>query len=121
MQMIAEIDKDRPELPAKTITDQVEIANQLRGLYRAPARSRSSSLKSWSTSAYLISIDYDKVTGISIEARQKLKQFRPVSVGQASRLSGVTPADISVLLIYMKNYNSGSRKPEDKEDKENSN
>jgi tRNA uridine 5-carboxymethylaminomethyl modification enzyme len=66
-------------------------------------------------------IEYDKIRGLRIEARQKLKQFRPVSVGQASRLSGVTPADISVLLIYMKNYNSGSRKPEDKEDKENSN
>ena len=46
-------------------------------------------------------IDYDKVKSLRIEAVQKLKQYRPVSVGQASRISGVSPADISVLLVYM--------------------
>ena len=46
-------------------------------------------------------IDYDKVQSLRIEARQKLKEFRPVSVGQASRISGVSPADISVLLVYL--------------------
>ena len=46
-------------------------------------------------------IDYDDVASLRIEARQKLKQFRPISVGQASRISGVSPADISVLLVYL--------------------
>ena len=45
--------------------------------------------------------DYDKVGSLRIEARQKLKEFMPVSIGQASRISGVSPADISVLLIYL--------------------
>ena len=46
-------------------------------------------------------MDYDKVPSLRLEARQKLKEFRPVSVGQASRISGVSPADISVLLVYL--------------------
>ena len=46
-------------------------------------------------------IDYDKVKSLRIEAVQKLKQYRPVSVGQASRISGVSPADISVLLVWL--------------------
>ena len=46
-------------------------------------------------------LDYDKVPSLRLEARQKLKEFRPVSVGQASRISGVSPADISVLLVYL--------------------
>ena len=46
-------------------------------------------------------IDYDKVNSLRIEAIQKLKEHRPASIGQASRISGVSPADISVLLIYL--------------------
>ena len=46
-------------------------------------------------------IDYDAVPSLRIEAVQKLKQFRPLSIGQASRISGVSPADISVLLVYV--------------------
>ena len=48
-----------------------------------------------------LDFDYDKVPSIRIEARQKLKQIRPENVGQASRISGVSPADISVLLVYL--------------------
>ena len=47
-------------------------------------------------------IDYDKINNISIEARQKLKEIRPLSIGQAARISGVNPADISILLLYLK-------------------
>ena len=49
-------------------------------------------------------IDYDDVKSLRIEAVQKLKQYRPISIGQASRISGVSPADISVLLVYMEQW-----------------
>mgnify|MGYP000165670701 CR=1 FL=1 len=50
-------------------------------------------------------LNYDEVPSLRLEARQKLKEFRPISVGQASRISGVSPADISVLLVYLEHYN----------------
>ena len=50
-------------------------------------------------------IDYDSVPSLRIEARQKLKSFHPMSIGQASRISGVSPADVSVLLVYLEQYN----------------
>ncbi|MEB3103233.1 tRNA uridine-5-carboxymethylaminomethyl(34) synthesis enzyme MnmG [Ferviditalea candida] len=50
-------------------------------------------------------IDYERIHGISIEAKQKLSKIRPISIGQASRISGVTPADISILLVYIEHYN----------------
>ena len=50
-------------------------------------------------------LDYDKVPSLRLEARQNLKLFRPASIGQASRISGVSPADISVLLVYLEHYN----------------
>ena len=49
----------------------------------------------------IANIDYDKLTSISIEARQKLKKIKPETLGQASRISGVSPADISVLMIHL--------------------
>ena len=49
-------------------------------------------------------IDYDDIGSLRLEARQKLTKYRPLSVGQASRISGVSPADISVLLIYLETY-----------------
>ena len=49
-------------------------------------------------------LDYDQVPSLRNEARQKLKEIRPVSIGQASRIMGVNPADVSVLLIYLKSY-----------------
>ena len=50
-------------------------------------------------------LDYNNVKGIRLEARQKLNKFKPYSIGQASRISGISPADISVLLIYIEQYN----------------
>ena len=56
--------------------------------------------------------DYDEVPSLRIEARQKLKLYKPLSIGQASRISGVSPADISVLLVYMEQmkYHKGNIK-----------
>ena len=54
-------------------------------------------------------IDYDDVGSLRLEARQKLKEFRPSSIGQASRLSGVTPADVAVLLIYLEKFRTQQR------------
>ena len=53
-------------------------------------------------------IDYDDVKSLRLEARLKLKQFQPVSVGQASRISGVSPADISVLLVYLEHFHAAN-------------
>ena len=57
-------------------------------------------------------IDYDDVSSLRIEARQRFKEFRPASVGQASRISGINPADISVLLIYLTQKNHGKKEEE---------
>ena len=51
-------------------------------------------------------IDYEKIAGISLEGRQKLNKFKPRSIGQASRISGVSPADIAVLLVYLQQLKS---------------
>ena len=51
-----------------------------------------------------LDLNYDAVGSLRLEARQELKEFRPTSVGQASRISGVSPADISVLLVYLESY-----------------
>ncbi|MNW07310.1 tRNA uridine 5-carboxymethylaminomethyl modification enzyme MnmG [compost metagenome] len=50
-------------------------------------------------------IDYSAIHGVANEAKQKLEQIRPVSIGQATRIAGVTPADISILLVYLEHYN----------------
>jgi len=57
-------------------------------------------------------IDYDKISGLRLEARQKLKMLKPLSIGQASRISGVSPADISVLMIYLEKMKRGDKKSE---------
>ena len=62
------------------------------------------SLKNWKKTKIPDDIDYDDVKSLRIEAVQKLKTYRPISIGQASRISGVSPADISVLLVYMEQW-----------------
>jgi tRNA uridine 5-carboxymethylaminomethyl modification enzyme len=51
-------------------------------------------------------LDYNKISGLRIEAKQKLDKYKPISIGQASRISGVTPADISVLMVYLMQHNA---------------
>ena len=93
------IDKNRPNL-SDSIVEQVEIELRYEG-YIERQRKQVEHFKKMETRKIPVNIDYDDVPSLRIEARQRLKEFRPLSIGQASRLSGVSPADVSVLLIYL--------------------
>lgn len=97
--MLAPIDKNRPELPYD-VTEQVEIELKYEGYIRRQM-SQVAQFKKMEHKRIPADIDYDAIPSIRLEARQKLKQVRPENVGQASRISGVSPADISVLLVYL--------------------
>ena len=105
---IAPLDPDRKPLPAD-VTEQVQIEIRYEGYIK---RQEKQVREQERLEVKLIpeSIDYDDVPSLRIEARQKLKEFRPVSVGQASRISGVSPADISVLLVYLEKINRSSER-----------
>ena len=94
------VDKDRKELPPD-VTEQVEIEIKYHGYIERQLK-QVEAFKKLEKKYIPKDMDYDKVKSLRLEARQKLKQFRPVSIGQASRISGVSPADISVLLVYLK-------------------
>ncbi|OBR92214.1 MULTISPECIES: tRNA uridine-5-carboxymethylaminomethyl(34) synthesis enzyme MnmG [Clostridium] len=93
------LDVDRPEL-GEDIQEEVNIISKYEG-YIEKQLEQVSQFKKFENKIIPEDIDYDKINGLRIEATQKLKKIRPMSVGQASRISGVSPADISVLLIYM--------------------
>jgi tRNA uridine 5-carboxymethylaminomethyl modification enzyme len=119
---LAVIDKDRPvylrnviipaeiDLPEaqrvcpfsliRAISEQVEIAVKYEGYIKRQMQ-QVEQFKKLENRKIAVDIDYSKIYGLRLEARQKLQKIRPVSVGQASRISGVSPADISVLLIYL--------------------
>lgn len=96
---LAPIDKDRPELPYD-VTEQVNINIKYDG-YISRQMKQVESFKKLEKKKIPEGFDYDEVPSLRIEARQKLKSYNPTSIGQASRISGVSPADISVLLVYM--------------------
>ena len=96
---IALLDPDREELPADVI-EQVEINLRYEG-YIARQERQVAQFKKLEHRRIPDDIDYDAVKSLRLEARQKLQQFRPESIGQASRLAGVTPADINVLIVYL--------------------
>ena len=98
-EILFEIDKERKELPADVI-EQVEIEIKYEG-YIVRQKRQVEQYKKMEKKKIPEDFDYDEVPSLRLEARQKLKQFQPISVGQASRISGVSPADISVLLIYL--------------------
>lgn len=102
-ELLAEIDEKRPVLP-KDVVEQVEIELKYEGYIERQSR-QVEQYKKMEKKLLPVDIDYDDVPSLRIEARQKLKEFRPVSVGQASRISGVSPADISVLLVYLEQRN----------------
>ena len=96
---LAEIDKDRPEL-SRQEKEEVEIQIKYEG-YIKMQEAQVEKFKKLESKILPEDIDYEKLSGISLEGRQKLNKFRPRSIGQASRISGVSPADISVLLVYL--------------------
>ena len=100
---IAEIDPARKPLP-EDVTKQVEIEVKYEGYILRQLR-QVEQYKKMENKMIPQDIEYDDISSLRLEARQKLKEFRPVSVGQASRISGVSPADISVLLIYLEHRN----------------
>jgi len=96
---LQEIDEDRPEL-SREEAEQVEIQIKYEG-YIKLQMAQVEKFKKLEKKLLPEDIDYKNLKGISLEGRQKLDKFKPRSVGQASRISGVSPADISVLLIYL--------------------
>ena len=102
---LASIDPERPELTLQE-KEEVEIQVKYEG-YIKMQEAQVEKFKKLETKLLPDDIDYKSINGLCLEARQKLDKFRPRSIGQASRISGVSPADISVLLIYLQvNKNS---------------
>ena len=99
---VAPIDKKRPELPWD-VKQQVEINLKYEGYIKRQMK-QVEQFKKLEAKKIPEDLDYEKVGSLRIEARQKLEAYRPISIGQASRISGVSPADISVLLIYLEQY-----------------
>ena len=101
---MAPFDASRPELPA-AVTEEVEIQIKYAG-YLARQLKQVEEFKKEESRLLPEIIDYDSIAGLRLEARQKLSEIRPMSIGQAGRISGVSPADIAVLLIWLE-QNSG--------------
>ena len=97
--MLAEFDKDRPELPY-SVKEKVEIEIKYEG-YIVRQQAQVNEMLRLEKKLIPDDIDYDNVYGLRLEAVEKLKLIKPANIGQASRISGVSPADISVLLIYL--------------------
>ena len=101
--LLEPIDKDRPDLSYQE-KQEVEIQIKYEG-YIKMQEAQVEKFKKLESKILPENIDYEQIKGISLEGRQKLNKFKPHSIGQASRISGVSPADISVLLIYLQQRN----------------
>ncbi|MCR5580650.1 MAG: tRNA uridine-5-carboxymethylaminomethyl(34) synthesis enzyme MnmG [Pseudobutyrivibrio sp.] len=101
---LAPIDPDRPEL-SDEVREEVNIYIKYEG-YLTRQEKQVKQFKKLELKLIPEDIDYDDVSSLRIEARQKLTKLRPANIGQASRISGVSPADISVLLVYLETYKS---------------
>jgi tRNA uridine 5-carboxymethylaminomethyl modification enzyme len=101
-EVLKELDSERKWLPDDVI-EQVEIEIKYEGYIERQLR-QVEQFKKMEKKKIPDDLNYDNVPSLRLEARQKLKSFRPISVGQASRISGVSPADISVLLVYFEQY-----------------
>ena len=96
---IAPFDPDRPELP-EAVTQEVEIQVKYAG-YLARQEKQVAEFKKEESRLLPPDIDYRSIAGLRLEAQEKLDSIRPMSIGQAGRISGVSPADIAVLLIWL--------------------
>ena len=103
-EILSEIDENRPELTRQE-KEEVEIQIKYEG-YIKLQEEQVKKFKKLETKILPEDIDYETLKGISLEARQKLNKFKPRSIGQASRISGVSPADVSVLLVYLQQRNN---------------
>jgi len=101
-ELLSPIDEDRPVL-SDEVVEQVNINIKYEG-YIKRQLAQVEQFKKLETKKIPESINYGEISSLRIEAKQKLNQYRPVSIGQASRISGVSPADVSVLLVYMEQY-----------------
>lgn len=97
---LEEIDENRPDIP-QDVREQVDINIKYDGYIRRQMR-QVEQFRKLENKKIPENINYDEIQSLRIEAKQKLNQIRPASIGQASRISGVSPADISVLLVYLK-------------------
>ena len=107
-EILSPLDHNRPEFPnelREEVQEQVNINIKYEG-YISRQKKQVEQFKKMESKKIPENIDYDQVKSLRIEAVQKLKEYQPVSVGQASRISGVSPADISVLLVYMEQLKS---------------
>ena len=96
---LKDIDADRPDLPEE-VTEQVNILIKYEGYITRQVK-QVDKFKRLEKKKLPQHFDYNEISGLRIEAQQKLNEFQPLSIGQASRISGVTPADVSVLLVYL--------------------
>ena len=106
---LAEVDPGRPALP-KAVTEAVEIAVKYQGYIDRQNR-QVEEMKRLEGRALPTGIDYLSIQGLRLEARQKLDKIRPLNLGQASRISGVSPADVAALMVWLGNLASGGAAP----------
>ena len=111
-EILGEIDSDRPELTDHEIT-QLQVSVKYDG-YIGKQLTQIEKFKKLENKKLDENIDYSSIDGLRIEARQKLDALKPISVGQASRISGVSPADINVLLIHLEKMKRSQKQNENK-------
>ncbi|MBE5944748.1 MAG: tRNA uridine-5-carboxymethylaminomethyl(34) synthesis enzyme MnmG [Lachnospiraceae bacterium] len=114
--MLEELDPDRAQIGALSseVIEQINIAIKYDG-YITRQKQQVEQFKKMEKKRIPEDINYDDVSNLRREARQKLAQIRPASIGQASRISGVSPADVSVLLVYITSLNEAKKNNSDKE------
>ncbi len=103
---LGEIDTERPNLPAD-VCEEVNINIKYAGILLERQMKQVEQFRKMERKKIPADLDYETVPSLRTEARQKLSMYRPESIGQASRLAGVSPADVSVLLVYL--ASTGSR------------
>ncbi len=106
---LKEIDKDCPDLP-EDVAEQAEIDIKYDGYIRRQLK-QVEQFRKLEQKRIPEDLDYEKIPSLRLEAVQKLKLCKPISIGQASRISGVSPADLSVLLVYLEQRKKQERKP----------